>query len=141
MRTKADLIEANELTPEVAEAVFSRIHPLAHREDGEPLYLESAVDRVIEMVRGVAPAVEPLARIADGIEQLIQALVPKRPDFVGTDYIASKIGKSKQWVGRMAANGDIPKNCIADKISGGRIWQFDRESVDAWLDGLREGAR
>lgn len=52
MRPKADLIEANELAPEVAEAVFSRVHPLAHREDGEPLYLESAVDRAIEMVRG-----------------------------------------------------------------------------------------
>lgn len=53
MRTKADLIEANELTPDVAEAVFSRIHPLAHREDGTPLYLESAVDRAIEMVAGL----------------------------------------------------------------------------------------
>jgi len=141
LRTKTQLIEDNELPPDVAEAVFARVQPSDHREDGVPLYLESAVDRVIEMVRGVAPAVEPLARIADGIERLIQALVPKRPDFVGTDYIASKIGKSKQWVGRMAANGDIPKNCIADKISDGRIWQFDRESVDAWLDGLRKGAR
>lgn len=52
MRTKSELIEANELTPDVAEAVFCRLHPLAHREDGEPLYLESAVDRAIGLVRG-----------------------------------------------------------------------------------------
>ena len=52
MRTKADLIDANELTPDEAEAVFIQVRPIAHREDGEPLYLEIAVDRAIEMVRG-----------------------------------------------------------------------------------------
>ncbi len=103
MRTKADLIDANELTPDVAEAVFIQVRPIAHREDGEPLYLESAVDRAIEMVRsGNRPSTQisesifekedlkvngvgqieglegPWNRIADSLEQLLEVFLPRK---------------------------------------------------------------
>lgn len=76
-------------------------------------------------------------RIANGIERLIEVLVPKSADLVGTDYVASKLGVSKQWVGKMAEQGTIPKNCVAPKVSGGRIWKFHRDRIDAWLSGNR----
>ena len=78
-------------------------------------------------------APESFERIAQGIERLIEVLVPKTSELVGTEYIASKIGKSKQWIGKMAERGAIPKDCIAPKVSGGRIWKFYRDKIDAWL--------
>ena len=163
-KTRAALVEENGLSGEMAEAVFKRVEPVQHDENGTAFYLEGMVDRAIEEIwleknRLSSPPnafvsekenpnmfaldgkEEPFTRIAEGIERLIEVLVPKKPDFIGTDYIASKIGKSKQWVGKMAEKGDIPKNCIAPKISGGRIWQFHRDEVNAWLKSLRKGAR
>jgi hypothetical protein len=61
------------------------------------------------------------------------------PDLVGTDYLARKLGVSKQWVGTMAERGDIPRHCIAPKVSGGRIWKFHRDRIDAWLREREEG--
>jgi predicted DNA-binding transcriptional regulator AlpA len=82
-------------------------------------------------------APEPFERIAQGIERLIEVLVPKTSELVGTEYVASKLGVSKQWVGKMAEKGTIPKNCIAPKVSGGRIWKFYRDKTDAWLKEKR----
>ena len=164
VKTRAALVEENGLSVEMAEAVFKRVEPVQHDENGPAFYLEGMVDRAIEEIwleknRLSSPPnafvsekenpnmfaldgkEEPFTRIAEGIERLIEVLVPKKPDFIGTDYIASKIGKSKQWVGKMAEKGDIPKNCIATKISGGRVWQFDRDAVDVWLNSLRKGGR
>ncbi len=80
---------------------------------------------------------DSLGRIAEGFERLIQVLVPQTAELVGTEYIASRLGVSKQWVGKMAEKGTIPKNCIAPKVSGGRVWKFHRDRIDAWLDGHR----
>ncbi len=77
---------------------------------------------------------DPLDRIAQCVERLIEVLVPKTADLVGTEYIASRLGVSKQWVGKMADKGTIPKNCIAPKVSGGRVWKFHRDRIDAWLE-------
>ena len=73
------------------------------------------------------------------IGALVATLAPEVPDLVGTDYIARRLGVSKQWVGAMAERGDIPKNCVAPKISGGRIWRFHRDKVEAWLREREQG--
>lgn len=67
------------------------------------------------------------------IGTLVATLAPELPDLVGTDYIARRLGCTPQWVGAMAERGDIPKHCIAPKVSGGRIWKFRRDKIDAWL--------
>lgn len=67
------------------------------------------------------------------IGDLVATLSPKLPDMVGTDHIARRLGCTTQWVAKMAENGDIPKDCIAPKVSGGRIWKFHRDKIDAWL--------
>ncbi len=73
------------------------------------------------------------------IGSLVATLSPEVPDLVGTDYIARRLGVSKQWVGTLAERGDIPRNCVAPKISGGRIWKFRKDQVDAWLREREEG--
>ncbi len=71
------------------------------------------------------------------IQDLVAVLTPDVPDFVGTDYIARRLGCTTQWVAKMADNGDIPKICVAPKVSGGRIWKFHRDRIDAWLTEQR----
>ena len=82
---------------------------------------------------------EPFNRIATGIERLIEILAPQKPDHVGTDYIARRLGCTPQWVAKMAERGEIPKQCIVPRVSGGRIWKFHREKIEAWLREREEG--
>lgn len=118
--------------------------PASGRDRSPFVQTRSYCEQQNQMIAGssdFATLVEVLTEHTRAIGALVATLKPKVPDFIGTDYIASKIGKSKQWVGKMAEKGDIPKNCIAPKISGGRIWQFHRDEVNAWLKSLRKGAR
>jgi len=86
-----------------------------------------------------ADLVDALRDHTAAITSLVATLAPEVPDLVGTDYLARKLGVSKQWVGAMAERGDIPRTCIAPKISGGRVWRFHRDRIDAWLREREEG--
>ena len=83
--------------------------------------------------------VEALVNHTAAIGNLVATLAPEVPDLVGTDFIARRLAVSKQWVGTMAERGDIPRHCIAPKVSGGRIWKFHREKIEAWLREREEG--
>jgi hypothetical protein len=90
----------------------------------------------MEMIAGgndIAALVAALKEHTHAIGSLVATLAPEVPDLVGTDYIARRLGVSKQWAGVMAERGDIPRNCVAPKISGGRIWKFHKDRTDAWL--------
>ena len=86
-----------------------------------------------------ATLVAALADQTRAIGDLVATLTPNAPDLVGTDYIARRLGCTTQWVAQMADRGDIPKECIAPKVSGGRIWKFHRDRIDAWLREREEG--
>lgn len=151
-----EIIELNELNSDEQKAVFAVLKPLQLAGE-KTRFLESEADAAIKEVRcrpretrplfsdaeednnliDFNGTTEPFERIAEGIERLIEVLVPKTSELVGTEYIASKIGKSKQWIGKMAERGTIPKNCVAPKIGGGRIWRFHRDKIDAWLEEQR----
>ena len=152
---RQEIVEQNELSPTEEAAVFSILKPFKGLEektrfleaeadaaigevrrprDSHPLFVRVEEDRSVIDFNGT---MEPLERIADGLDRLIEVLVPKTEDLVGTEYIAKKLGVSKQWVGTMAGGGTIPKNCIAPKVSGGRIWKFHRDKIDAWLTEQR----
>ena len=94
---------------------------------------ESSLKKEDSQMVALNQSANPFERIADGLERLLEVLVPKASELVGSEYIAAKLGVSKQWVGKLASNGTIPKNWIAPKISGGRIWKFRRDRVDEWL--------
>jgi hypothetical protein len=128
-KVKQKIIDPNELSREEAasDPAFGEIR---RPQDSHPLSSDAEEDHNVIDFNGT---MEPFERIADGIERLIDLLVPKTSELVGTEYVASKIGKSKQWIGKMAERGTIPKNCIAPKVSGGRIWKFHRDKIDAWL--------
>ncbi|GEM_PF-6349488 len=86
-----------------------------------------------------ADLVDALKNHTAAITSLVATLAPEVPDYVGTDYLARKLGVSPQWIGQMAERGDIPRTCIAPKVSGGRIWKFHRDRIDAWLREREEG--
>ena len=94
---------------------------------------------MIASVSDFAALVAALTDHTRAIGALVATLAPEVPDHVGTDYIARRLGCSTQWVAKMAENGDIPNACIAPKISGGRIWKFHREKIEAWLREREEG--
>lgn len=94
---------------------------------------------MIASVSDFAALVAALTDHTRAIGALVATLAPEVPDHVGTDYIARRLGCSTQWVAKMAESGDIPKACIAPKISGGRIWKFHREKIEAWLRDREEG--
>jgi excisionase family DNA binding protein len=154
MRTKADLIEANELPPGVAEAVFSRLHPLAHREDGEPLFLESAVDRAIEMVRGgnrpstqINESIfesEPWSRLAnrlcDFLDKMTKDQEPKRAALYLTPAEAAQIlRKNVQTVMEWCRDGKV------SAVKVGRKWLIPEEDIQRLfrrtrlVDGKQKG--
>lgn len=96
----------------------------------------------MEMTAGgndIAALVAALDAHTRAIGNLVATLAPKVPDHVGTDYLARKLGCTPQWVAKMAENGDIPKSCTLPKVSGGRIWRFNRANIDAWLREREEG--
>jgi hypothetical protein len=98
--------------------------------------------RPMEMTAGgndIAALVAALKEHTRAIGSLVATLAPPVPDLVGTDYIARRLGVSKQWVGAMAERGDIPRHCVAPKVSGGRIWKFHRDKIEAWLRDREEG--
>jgi excisionase family DNA binding protein len=50
LKTRAALVEENGLSGEMAEAVFKRVEPVQHDENGTAFYLEGMVDRAIEEI-------------------------------------------------------------------------------------------
>ncbi len=96
----------------------------------------------MEMTAGgndIAALVAALKEHTRAIGSLVSTLAPEVPDLVGTDYIARRLGVSKTWVGQLADRGEIPRACIAPKLSRGRIWRFHRDRIDAWLREREEG--
>jgi excisionase family DNA binding protein len=146
MQTKADLIEANELPPGVAEAVFSRIHPLAHREDGEPLYLESAVDRAIEMVverkRSDALSLDhdhPISLLANRLVVFLEQWAKnkeqdreaKEPEYLSPTEAARRLSLNKQTVVKWCRSGEIQASKVCRK------WLIPKAEIDRYLNRTR----
>lgn len=86
-----------------------------------------------------ADLVDALRNHTAAITSLVATLAPEVPDLVGTTYVASRLGVSTTWVCRLADNGDIPKACMAPRLSGGRIRRFFRDKVDQWLSEKGHG--
>jgi hypothetical protein len=83
--------------------------------------------------------IDALRNHTAAIGSLVATLTPKQPDHVGTDYLAERMGVSRQWISKMSERGDIPRECIVPKVGGGRIWKFHRDRIDAWLREREEG--
>ena len=116
--------------------------PASGRDRSPFVQTRSYCEQQNQMIAGssdFATLVEVLTENTRAIGSLVATLAPPAPDLVGTDYIARRLGVSKQWVGTMAKRGDIPKHCVAPKVSGGRIWKFHRDKIDAWLREREEG--
>lgn len=79
---------------------------------------------------------DALGRIATGLEPLSRiaaALDPTPPEFVGTRYIADRLGQTTVWIAEMARRGDIPKSCVVEGTGTGKVWKFHRDKIDEWL--------
>jgi len=53
---------------------------------------------------------------------------------VDSTYIADKLGCTKVWVARMAAEGGVPRNAIVPGTGNGKPWKFYRSLIDKWIE-------
>ncbi len=83
--------------------------------------------------------VDALVNHTVAIGNLVATLTPGLPDFVGTDYVARRLGCTPQWVGRMAEDKRLPKDCIVNRTGKGRVWKFHRIQIDQWLADKGQG--
>ena len=74
------------------------------------------------------------AVIASSLKRIADHVDPPPPDIIGTDYIAEKLGLTKVWVAKMAAEGTIPRNCIVPGTGIGKPWKFYRSRIDPWIE-------
>jgi len=93
---------------------------------------ETAVDSFIAGLSGGGDGAF-LAVIASSLKRIADHVGPPPPDIIGTDYIADKLGCTKVWVAKMAAEGMIPKNCIVPGTGIGKPWKFYRSRIDPWI--------
>jgi len=94
--------------------------------DGTIRITETAVDQFIAGDAIIVQVANALPRIANHFD-------PPPPDVVDTTYIADKLGCTKVWVAKMAAEGMIPKNCIVPGTGIGKPWKFYRSRIDPWI--------
>jgi len=94
--------------------------------DGTIRITETAVDQFIAGDAIIVQVANALTRIANHFD-------PPPPDVVDTTYIADKLGCTKVWVAKMAAEGMIPKNCIVPGTGIGKPWKFYRSRIDPWI--------
>jgi len=150
---KQEIIGLNELSPEEAAAVFAILKPLQGAGD-TARYLESEADAAIEEVRrrpresrplfgwieedrdviDFNGTMEPFERIADGIERLINLMVPKEavsptqaPPMLVPAQAAAKMRLHEQTVMKWCRE----RRLQASKIGG--KWLIPQESVDAFI--------
>ena len=95
-----------------------------------------------------------LERIAVALEQTVACLrtfvadfhrvadhiAPPPAQVVGSKYIAKRLGVSTTWIAELARNGSILADCLVKGTGKGKVWRFDREKIDAWIDEDRPGA-
>ena len=147
-----EVIELNQLTSDEHVVVFAVLKPFLG-EGGQERFLESEADRTIEEVRrprdsyplssdeeedcnviDVNGTMEPFERIADGIERLIDLLVPKEAvsptqasPMLAPAQAAAKMRLHEQTVMRWCRE----RRLQASKIGG--KWLIPQESVDAFI--------
>jgi len=95
--------------------------------DGSLRITETAVDQFIAGDAIVVQVANALTRIANHFD-------PPPPDKVDSGYIAKKLGCSKVWAARMAAEGRIPRSCIVPGTGDGKLWKFYRSRIDQWIE-------
>ena len=150
---RCEIIELNQLNPDEEAAVFAILKPLQGEGD-TARYLESEADAAIEEVRrrpqdshplssdaeedhnviDFNGTMEPFERIADGIERLIDLLVPKEAvsptqasPMLAPAQAAAKMRLHEQTVMRWCRE----RRLQASKIGG--KWLIPQESVDAFI--------
>ncbi len=103
-----------------------------HLSDGTIRISETATDEFIHGLNGGGDGAY-LAVIASSLKRITDHVDPPPADIIGTDYISGKLGVTKVWVAKMAAEGMIPKNCIVPGTGIGKPWKFYRSKIDPWI--------
>ncbi len=101
--------------------------------DGTIRITETAVDEFIGGMNGNGDGAY-LAVIANSLKRLADHFIPPPADIIGTDYIADKLGCTKVWVAKMAADGIIPRNALVPGTGNGKVWKFYRSRIDPWIE-------
>lgn len=90
------------------------------------------------MAHDIIQAIERLAVAAEGIQEQLRRLAdhfdPPPPDIVNTAFVANKLGCTKIWVARMAADRLILASCVLPGTGNGKVWKFYRSRIEKWLE-------
>lgn len=76
---------------------------------------------------------QALEEIAESHQRIANHFDPPPPDKVGTEYVADKLGCSKEWVTQMIRRREIPRGCVVPGTGNGKTWKLYRNRVDDWL--------
>ena len=154
--TRVEIVELNKLNADEETLVFARLD--VHCKSGAvDCFLEQDADEVIGLVRrrplnsgqgffseeqkedrsviDFNGTMEPLERIADGLDRLIEVLVPKTaesstpasPTMLAPTEAAERMRLNEQTVMKWCREGQLQ----ASKV--GRKWLISKESVEAYI--------
>ena len=121
------------LPPELSHQLAGCLIPFTVNQNGEALYLESAIDDWIESRATGMSQTEMAQRIVTDLRRIADRLDPPSPDKVGTPYIADRLGCTTVWITELIRKKEIPANCIVPGTGNGKPWKFYRERIDRWL--------
>lgn len=79
--------------------------------------------------------IEVLQKIGDDIRRIANHVDPPSGQVVGTRYVAARLGKTQEWIAKLAQTGKIPASCIVKQSGNGRYWKFHKEKIDQWVEG------
>jgi|LakMenE01Jun11ns_1017448.scaffolds.fasta_scaffold9824317_1 excisionase family DNA binding protein len=161
VKTRAALVEENGLSEEMAEAVFKRVEPVQHDENGTAFYLEGMVDRAIEEIwlekkRLSSPpnafvsekenpnmialdGMSSINRLADlvfvWLERALEEKQQKTPRMLSPEEASQILRIHVQTVTAWCRDGKIRavKNGGNEANGKGGKWLIPREEIDAYL--------
>jgi len=82
---------------------------------------------------GDGQIVEVLRQIESHLLRLANHFDPLPPQIVDTNYVASRLGCTKEYISRLALHKEIPSQCILKGTGEGRPWKFYRSHIDRWI--------
>ncbi len=131
VRTKAEMVALNKMTPAMAEWVFSRVKPMQHDRDGRPEYLDADVDAAIKeywrAIRPDHPFYEDRAR-----DVPMPKPAKERP--VGTKYVGGRIGCTQAHVRNLIKKHRSLRRTMVPGQGARERKKFVTSKVDQWIE-------
>lgn len=95
-----------------------------------PLHVPQISESPFHFLERLAIAIE---ECSDDIRRIADHLCPPPDALVDTNYVAMKLGITKERISQIIKEGGIPKHCIVEGTGNRKPWKFHRRSIDQWI--------